>query len=488
MQNLIKLIAVLFCLYPLVGTAQIEFFKNYTNNGYDFGQGVVQLEDSSYVITGSSSSFQDGAAQAFLLKIDSLGNHVWAHDYGGIETDWGRRVLYKKNVGFFIAGYTNSMGNGGYDAYLIKTDEQGTKLWEKTFGKEGWEKINDAVMLADTSIIMVGQTDSGTSGNDDMYIVRTDQNGDTLWTKQIGTSGEDLLTSIRILSDTSCLIAGQKYIADSLLNKAYMIALKNDGTILWEKYYGNNGTYCFNDICIVGSEINAVGHREGLYSGTDYYVVKILPDGSQSYEFCYNTLDYDAADLVTSYGSSGKLYIGYSYENSTTFPVGKDFYIGRFQGNLNFDNFSFPLANVGDDIGGQLISTSDGGAIVVGYNTSFGSGGNNVFAAKIGPNDLYPQGNPTVNTLVGLHEISNENTSIYKVYPNPVSDMITIEFPESFSGRIEIQTMLGQVIWSQKQNFDSKMQIDLKQFQKGNYFISITNEKGEKCTKRIVVN
>ena len=141
MQNLIKLIAVLFCLYPLVGTAQIEFFKNYTNNGYDFGQGVVQLEDSSYVITGSSSSFQDGAAQAFLLKIDSLGNHVWAHDYGGIETDWGRRVLYKKNVGFFIAGYTNSMGNGGYDAYLIKTDEQGTKLWEKTFGKEGWEKI-----------------------------------------------------------------------------------------------------------------------------------------------------------------------------------------------------------------------------------------------------------------------------------------------------------------------------------------------------------
>ena len=60
----------MFFLSPILVSGQIDFYKIYTNNGYDFGQGIVQLEDSSYVVTGSSSSFQNGASQAFLLKVD----------------------------------------------------------------------------------------------------------------------------------------------------------------------------------------------------------------------------------------------------------------------------------------------------------------------------------------------------------------------------------------------------------------------------------
>ena len=129
MQNIIKITFLLFTLSPNFIFGQTNFYKIYTNNGYDIGQGVVQLEDSSYVITGSSSSFKEGASQAFLLKVDSLGKYIWSKDFGGDESEGGRRVLYKKNVGYFIAGYTNSIGKGGYDNYLAKTNEKGDFSW-----------------------------------------------------------------------------------------------------------------------------------------------------------------------------------------------------------------------------------------------------------------------------------------------------------------------------------------------------------------------
>jgi hypothetical protein len=215
------LIVVFSLIVSFNSFEQISFYKLFTDNGYDFGQGVVQLEDSSYVLTGSSSSFYTESSQVFLLKIDSLGNKIWSTNYGGTGSDWGRRVLYKKNVGFFIAGYTNSIGEGGFDYYLIKTDESGNFEWEKSYGSYGWEKVHDAALTRDTGVVMVGETSSNLSDNQDVYIVRTNQIGDTLWTKTMGGNSDDFATSIEPYRDSLFLISGTKYIEDSLVNKAF---------------------------------------------------------------------------------------------------------------------------------------------------------------------------------------------------------------------------------------------------------------------------
>ena len=87
--------------------AQTSFYRLYSGSGNDKGEDVVQLEDSSFVIVGSSSSWDDNQA-AFMLHVDSLGNYLSSHAYGGAEVDGGKRVLYKPGSGFFIIGQSNS--------------------------------------------------------------------------------------------------------------------------------------------------------------------------------------------------------------------------------------------------------------------------------------------------------------------------------------------------------------------------------------------
>ena len=118
----------LFIFVQITMFSQNSFYKLYSGNGFDKGEGIAQLEDSSYAITGSSSSWIENT-QAFLLRIDKTGKYLSSNHYGGSESEEGKRILYNKDLGFFIAGFSNSFGNGDFDAYLTRIDIQGNQLW-----------------------------------------------------------------------------------------------------------------------------------------------------------------------------------------------------------------------------------------------------------------------------------------------------------------------------------------------------------------------
>ena len=484
MSTLIKLL-FLFILLPFFGNSQTQFYKLFSNNGYDFGQGVVQLEDSSYVITGASSSFSDAkASQAFLLKIDSLGNYIWSQNYGGIETDWGRRVLYSKQNGFYICGFTNSIGNGGYDFYLTKTDLSGNQLWEKAYGGIGWEKVNDAIMIEDTNIVMAGSSTSQSTGNEDIYIVKTNPKGDTIWTKTIGSIGDDFATSIKKDSDSTFIVGGQYFNTDSLMTKAFLMKLKNDGSIQWMKQYGKHGNYVINDFCIVNTHINFVGKKEdGISHLVDGISGRVFSDGTESYLFESPYPGYDSYELITNYGDNSKVYIvSQAEENGVTYPDGKDLRVSRFQESLIWDNLGVNVSNTGDDIGGQMITTLDSSVILVGYNTHFGAGGKNVLVLKIGKNDIFPvvTGTPTISDLVQVFELEHEQ---FTVYPNPCKEKLSIFSPLNWNGKIELLDNYGKQIYLKIENNE----VNLTEIQNGIYFLSFTNANGYRTIQKIEV-
>jgi len=485
-----KLLILFFLLVvnPYCGFGQISFFKIFTNNGYDYGEGVVQLEDSSYVVCGSSSSFLEAPSQAFLMKLDSAGNFLWSRHYGGVEAESARRVLYKKDFGFFVAGYTTSMGEGAYDFYLVKTDEDGLFEWEKTYGGSEWEKVNAAALTRDTGTLLVGESNSTLNGSNDIYFVRTDKFGDTLWTKKFGGDGEDRANSIRQLNDSTFVVAGEIYVNDSSMVKAFIMSISDDGIINWIDTLGDNGSYGINDIDIYSGKINFVGwYFNEIIEEKNIFFGRINTSGTYDYEYIQTFNFPRNLDLISNYGIEGKNYIAYRYKDETSFPDGFDLSIGRFSQDLFWDNSFVQVNNPFEDFGGQLIPTSDKGALVVGYTSYFGEGGANVFVLKIGPNDLYPTttGVPTPNPIVWLEEESNDN--LLKVYPNPATDHITVKCDINDLLIVELSDLNGRVLYSN--NFTNEIEINTIGFTKGMYILKLISDNKEiKSLKKIILH
>lgn len=482
-----RLLILFLILLANSSFGQINFFKLYSEPGDDYGEGIVQLEDSSYVITGSSSSFFGAGSEAFLLKIDSVGNYLWSNNYGGPETDVGRRVLYKENVGFYIAGYTNSFGNGGYDFYLVKTDEAGNFEWEKSYGDFGWERVYDAVLTADTGVLMVGETNSTMNNNKDMYLVRTDQNGDTLWTKQIGTAFDDKLTSIHALDDSTYYVAGSMYSSDSLVIKGCVMKIHENGTVYWTKYYGYKGNTFINDIHVVNAEIVGVGY-------TDKY------HPSKLYEF-YFRLDLNGNIVLENYsGSSGerialaivpfetpdKYYISYSLADMWSFPDGfNDIAIARFDDSLYWEQTVATIAHYEPDFLNQLIPTSDGGAIGIGGTNSSELGYHHVCVVKIGPNDTYPYclAPHEIDQLVNVDE-TIEALGI-DIFPNPAKDFLTIRSDSGSELEIEMINSFGQIMLTETITAATSS-IDVSELSNGIYFVKVLVD-GKVGVQKVVI-
>lgn len=484
-----RIVTFIFCLTAVMcsqqASSQIAFFKLFSNNGYDFGQGVVQDSDSTYMVCGGSSSFSEGPSDAFLLKLDSMGTYMWSTHYGGAETDFARRVLYKQGVGYYLAGFTNSMGAGAYDYYLVKTDEVGTMLWEKSYGGTEWDKVNDAALTKDTGVIMVGESNSTLGGDDDIFIVRTNSQGDTLWTKQIGGSGEDRANVIEQLNDSTFIVAGALYNTDSSMYKGFVMRIKDSGDIEWFLQTGNNGNAGINDISLVLDRVNFVGWS--MSADYDEYFGRIKTNGTYDYEYALTSGFDKIADQITDYGSNMKQYVAFRYKDASTFPGGYDIALVRESENMWYDNSLFKVGYTGEDVTGELISTSDGGAIFTGYVSSFGAGGNSVFVCKIGPNDLYPVVpiGPSYNPLVSIEE--QETISGVRVYPNPSNGEVTIDFPVEGDYSIQLMDAFGNQVLTGA--FTQSIKLDLTRFEAGLYLYVVRSNGSEiLCKGRIIRN
>ena len=249
------------CLFSCT-YGQSTFYKVYSGLGYDIGEGVAELPDSSFVVTGSSTSWE-GSSQVYFMKIDSAGTRQWTKHYGGPESDGASRVLFNEDLGLYAIGYTNSIGFGDYNGLVVKTDGNGNEEWQKIYGQPtAWEFLNDAVFAADSSIVMVGESQSLLDGDKDIYIVRITPIGDTLWTKTISNPGPDHATSITVVQDSLFIIGGSFYCEDSLAQKGFVMKMNKEGSILWMDTVGNySGDYTIEDVSVSTDKINAVGAR-----------------------------------------------------------------------------------------------------------------------------------------------------------------------------------------------------------------------------------
>lgn len=458
---------------------QTSFYKQFSNNGYDFGQGVINMPDSSYVITGASSSFTDGPSQMFLLKIDSLGNRLWAKHFGGAEIDWGRRVRYIENEGFLVGGFTNSFGNGAYDFALWKIDESGNEEWVKTYGTEYWERVHGMEVTSDKGVILVGETNNTADGLTDMYIVRTDSLGNVVWENQIENAGADNAMAIIRYDDSTFIVGGYTFNNTTDLSQSHVFRIQDNGTILWDMKYGTDVDYNVNDLDIENQSVIVAGTQR---SATESFIRLFRIDGitgvveETSYQQANPKEDgvgiasFQQAGWFSVCSSSTGIY-SFGQEDLFFFALETN---GYYQGTVGSVQYAT------SQVLGEIITTYNKGMIAVGYNEDIGPGGSTVFAIRIGTHQPSFSSNDsfTTESLVSVKDVDGK--LVFALYPNPANEKLHIQSSYTLTNyKISIVDLTGKnVLYSNSSQLQNNT-LDVSSINPGMYILSIITEQGE---------
>jgi len=207
----------------------------------DYAYSVQETSDGGFILTGATYSYGNGGeTDVYLVKTDANGNKLWQKTFGGTDSDYGSCVRQisssstsvnsAETSGFIIAGFTKSLGAGKWDVYLIKTNNSGEKVWEKTFGGSEDEKAHCVQQTSDGGFIIVGMTESYGEGEEDIYLIKTDSSGNKEWEKTIGGSELDYGRWVLEISD-GYMIAGNTMSFNAKKNDVFIIRTDKNGNV-----------------------------------------------------------------------------------------------------------------------------------------------------------------------------------------------------------------------------------------------------------------
>ncbi len=216
--------------------------KTYSRGGAsDFGQSIQQTTDGGYIITGETEAYSNGPSDLWLIKTDANGDTLWTKTFGDSGWDGGNSVQQTTDGGYIILGVTSSFATAPGDLWLIKTDSNGDTLWTKTYGGTDIDVGTAIQQTSDGGFIITGYTYSCGSGSSDVWFIKTNTNGDTLWTKTYGGSDVDESTAIQQTSDDGYIITGYTLSFGSGSSDVWLIRTDCNGDTLWTETFGGNG-------------------------------------------------------------------------------------------------------------------------------------------------------------------------------------------------------------------------------------------------------
>ena len=231
------------------------------------------------ITVGSTDSFGRGGTDGWLVKVDSDGNLVWTISYGGKSLDQFSSISKTNSGDYILSGSTQSQSSNE-DMWVIKIDENGNDIWEKTYGSIDDDYAVSIKEIPSGEFILVGQTKSSIRDNGfNILVSKLDSTGEELWSSEISGKGDKIANSFSLLNDekNGFIIIGQMRIK-GWQSKILMIKMNQRGKIIWERTYGGNyisqGSSVLDDgtgLVVMGNhDIDSNGNSEIIFFKTDY--------------------------------------------------------------------------------------------------------------------------------------------------------------------------------------------------------------------------
>ncbi len=351
-----------------------QWVSTYGGVGSDYATEVLPTQDGGFIVAGYTNSYGQGGFDAWVMKLDADGAVSWQITYGGTDNDYANSIGVATG-GYFVAGHTHSIQNNTDTAWVMKLDTSGAVVWSKAFGGETLH-TNAATVRATLDrgngggCIVAGKAVTSPATTSDAWVMKLDGNGAVTWQKTYGGTGSDSTASITQTSDGDYIVAGQTDSSGQGGSDAWLLKLDANGGVTWQKTYGGGQADVFNSVLEVTGGYLAAGMTQSFGSGgSDAWLVKMDTGGTVVWQKTYGEGDQDSASAIRRTPDNGYVMVG------STFDYGdgsEDVWLLKLDvtGTIQWQRVYWS-DYTDSDKGLSIQPTFDGGYVVAGSTHSF---------------------------------------------------------------------------------------------------------------------
>lgn len=386
-----------------------QWDKSFGGARFDGLRSMQQTSDGGYVLGGTSfsgptgnktsTSFGPHSGDYWIVKLNAAGNKQWEKVFGGTNLDTLAAVQQTDDGGYILAGTSSSPasgnktseshGAGASDWWVVKTDPNGGKQWERSFGGDDDDELHAVASTTDGGFVFAGTSFSAVSGNKgaachglgDFWVVKVDANGHRLWEKTFGGDDAEELFSVCVAADGGILLgghsasgtSGNKSAANFGAHDFWLVRLDAGGNKQWDKTYGGDDS---DELFVVhataGGGYVLGGMSSSAASGSkttaklsadsaDYWIIHVDAQGSQRHEQAIRG-NLSGEALRLRLGSDGGMVVpGLGSGHSD-----QDFALTRMAGPLRFVTSAFGPGQVFQ----AQVTATDGSSYILQASTN----------------------------------------------------------------------------------------------------------------------
>jgi len=305
-------------------------------SGYNSASSIIQTTDGGYAVAGSTDSKGAGESDSWVIKLDEQGKVVWDWTYGGSGFEQASSIIQTTDGGYAVAGSTDSKGAGQMDFWVIKLDEQGKMVWDWTYGGSGYDMAFSLVQTTDGGYAVAGSIFSKGASEIDFWVIKLDEQGKMVWDRTYGGSGFEQAFSLIQTTGGGYAVAGSILSKDTGKMDFWVIKLDEQGKMVWDWTYGggNNGQ-AFSLIQTTGGGYAVAGSTTSKGAGEmDFWLIKLDEQGKMVWDWTYGGSNNDQARSLIQTTDGGYAVAGWT----TSKGAGEmDFWVIKLDenGNLN---------------------------------------------------------------------------------------------------------------------------------------------------------